>query len=214
MRTEIAELQRQLGVTTVYVTHDQVEAMTMGHRIAVFENGRILQVATPAELYRAPASKAVGTFIGSPKMNILPASIQETGETARIHCLGTTFGVAMRQFASSGLPNTVDLGLRPDDIHWTKDAPSRCAQKLTGTVGSIETTGSETFVFVTVGGIEINSKFPSFAPVRLGDQVDLVFDPSDLHFFDVTSGVNLKAEPERTTVGKEAYQLNQQQYAT
>lgn len=207
MRTEIAELQRQLGVTTVYVTHDQVEAMTMGHRIAVFENGRILQVATPAELYRSPASKAVGTFIGSPKMNILPASIQAMGETARIHCLGTTFTVPSRQFASDDLPERADLGIRPDDIHWTKDAPSRCTQKLSGAVASIETTGSETFVLVTVGEVEINSRFPSFAPVRLGDQVDVVFDPSDLHFFDVNSGVNIKAASERTAVSNPAYKL-------
>ncbi|PBB86847.1 ABC transporter ATP-binding protein [Mesorhizobium sp. WSM3876] len=190
MRTEISDLQRQLGVTTVYVTHDQVEAMTMGHRIAVFDKGRILQVATPAELYRSPANKAVATFIGSPKMNVLPATAQTEGGSARFSTLGTTFKLALQAF-SDALPAEVELGIRPDDLHWTKDAPSRCSQKITGTVTSIETTGSETFVLVNVAGTEINSRFPSFAPVRIGDQVDLVFDPSDLHFFDSISGVNL-----------------------
>lgn len=191
MRAEITQLQRQLGVTTVYVTHDQVEAMTMGDRIAVFDKGRILQVATPAELYRSPASKAVGTFIGSPNMNILPASLQHEGETVRFDCLGTSFGLAAREFSGS-LPQIVELGLRPDEIHWTKDAPSRCSEKISGTVTSIETTGSETFVLVDVAGTLINSKFPSFAPIHLGDQVNLVFDADDLYFFDGVSGVNLR----------------------
>jgi multiple sugar transport system ATP-binding protein len=84
MRAEISELQRRLGVTTVYVTHDQVEAMTMGHRIAVFDQGRILQIDTPAQLYRNPANKAVGTFIGSPRMNILPAELTREGEVGRV----------------------------------------------------------------------------------------------------------------------------------
>jgi len=190
MRTEISELQRQLGVTTVYVTHDQVEAMTMGHRIAVFDKGRILQVATPADLYRSPASKAVATFIGSPKMNVFPATAQVEAPSARFSTLGTTFKLPLQQF-SDELSAQVELGIRPDDLHWTKDAPSRCSQKITGTVTSIETTGSETFVLVNVANTEINSRFPSFAPVHIGDQVDLVFDPGDLHCFDSISGVNL-----------------------
>ncbi|RWF15808.1 MAG: TOBE domain-containing protein, partial [Mesorhizobium sp.] len=112
------------------------------------------------------------------------------GGSARFSSLGTTFKLALQAF-SDALPAEVELGIRPDDLHWTKDAPSRCSQKITGTVASIETTGSETFVLVNVAGTEINSRFPSFAPVRIGDQVDLVFDPRDLHFFDSISGANL-----------------------
>ena len=192
MRIEIAELQRQLGVTAVYVTHDQVEAMTMGHRIAVFDHGRILQVATPAELYRAPANKVVGMFIGSPRMNILPADVSVTGDTVNVRCFGTTFSMDSCNFAKDRLTNKVELGIRPDEIQWVKDAPSRCTEKITGIVTSLETTGSDTFVLVDVQGTEVNSKFPSFAPVKRGDSVDLIFDPADLHFFDSETGTNIK----------------------
>ncbi|WP_183605202.1 ABC transporter ATP-binding protein [Rhizobium fabae] len=193
MRTEIAELQRQLGVTAVYVTHDQVEAMTMGHRIAVFDHGRILQVATPAELYRAPANKVVGRFIGSPRMNILPATVSVEGESVNVRCFGTTFSMQGRTFTRDRLSDKIELGIRPDEIQWVKDAPSRCTEKITGIVTSLETTGSDTFVLVNVEGTEVNSKFPSFAPVRRGDAVELVFDPADLHFFDAETGESLKA---------------------
>jgi multiple sugar transport system ATP-binding protein len=168
MRTEIAELQRRVGVTTVYVTHDQVEAMTMGHRIAVFNQGRILQVDTPAQLYRAPANKFVGTFIGSPRMNILPAELRRDGDFINVACLGTRFSMAARHLTGDDFPAAVELGIRPDDIHWTKDAPSRCTEKIEGVVSALETTGSETFVLVDVRGTEVNSKFPSFAPIRIG----------------------------------------------
>ncbi|RUM03869.1 ABC transporter ATP-binding protein [Rhizobium chutanense] len=193
MRTEIAELQRQLGVTAVYVTHDQVEAMTMGHRIAVFDHGRILQVATPAELYRAPANKVVGRFIGSPRMNILPATVSVEGDSVNVRCFGTTFSMQGRTFTRDRLSDKIELGIRPDEIQWVKDAPSRCTEKITGVVTSLETTGSDTFVLVNVEGTEVNSKFPSFAPVRRGDAVELVFDPADLHFFDAETGESLKA---------------------
>ncbi|WVT77829.1 ABC transporter ATP-binding protein (plasmid) [Sinorhizobium chiapasense] len=192
MRTEIAELQRKLGVTAVYVTHDQVEAMTMGHRIAVFDHGRILQVAAPAELYRAPANKVVGTFIGSPRMNILPAKVSLDGDMVRVRCFGTTFTMEGRHFARDRLADKIELGIRPDEIQWVKDAPSRCTEKITGTVTSLETTGSDTFVLVDVEGTEVNSRFPSFAPVKRGETVDLVFDPTDLHFFDAGTGASLK----------------------
>ena len=198
MRAEIADLQRRLGVTTVYVTHDQVEAMTMGHRIAVFDRGRILQVDTPAQLYRNPANKFVGTFIGSPRMNILPAELTRDGGAGRIKCLGSVFSVqADRFFKSTSLPPRVELGIRPDDLHWTKDAPSRCREHIFGAVRAIETTGSETFVLVDVNGVEVNARFPSFADIRIGDQADLVFDPNDLHFFEPASGNTLRTEPAR-----------------
>lgn len=194
MRTEIADLQRQLGVTTVYVTHDQVEAMTMGHRIAVFDHGRILQVATPAELYRAPANKVVGMFIGSPRMNILPATVYAEGDRVNVQCFGTSFSMPSGHFGTERLSEKIELGIRPDEIQWVKDAPSRCTEKITGIVTSLETTGSDTFVLVDVEGTEVNSKFPSFAPVKRGDAVELVFDPSDLHFFDEGTGRSLKGD--------------------
>jgi multiple sugar transport system ATP-binding protein len=193
MRAEIGELQRRIGVTTVYVTHDQVEAMTMGHRIAVFHQGRILQVDTPERLYSAPANKFVATFIGSPTMNIIPARAARVGEQVEVNSLGARFLVSARRFSAGAIPGNVEVGLRPDDLHWTKDAPSRCTQLVRGRVTSKETTGSETFVDVDVDGVSVNTRFPSFAQINLGETVDLVFDVADLHFFSVESGNTLLA---------------------
>jgi len=192
MRAEIGDLQRRLGVTTVYVTHDQVEAMTMGHRIAVFNHGRILQVDTPSELYRNPANKFVGTFIGSPRMNIVPATMMQEGGRARIASMGATFSVDQSRIAGDAASRKLELGLRPDDLHWTKDAPSRCTEKVVGVVRAVETTGSETFVLLDIEGAELNARFPSFAPIAIGQRAELVFDTEDLHFFDPETGDTLR----------------------
>lgn len=125
-------------------------------------------------------------------MNILPATVSLDGGTVTVRCFGTTFSMEGRHFAMDRFSDKVELGIRPDEIQWVKDAPSRCTEKITGTVTSLETTGSDTFVLVDVEGTEVNSKFPSFAPVRRGDTVDLVFDPADLHFFDAGTGASLK----------------------
>jgi multiple sugar transport system ATP-binding protein len=193
MRAEIAALQRRLGVTTVYVTHDQVEAMTMGHRIAVFNQGRILQIASPAELYRHPANKFVATFIGSPRMNIVRAKVTLRGGAVLVRTLDTSLQLPsadmLHDIPSSG---AVELGIRPDDLHWTKDAPSRCTEKIQGIVTIIETTGAESFVVVKIDDQEVNTKFPSFADISIGQEVTLLFDPNDLHFFDPVSGGALR----------------------
>jgi multiple sugar transport system ATP-binding protein len=196
MRAEIASLQRRLGVTTVYVTHDQVEAMTMGHRIAVFNQGRILQIASPAELYRAPANKFVGTFIGSPNMNIVTAAFLADGANIDVRTLGTRIRLPRANLLADTVPTgSVEMGIRPDDLHWITDAPSRCTVQVTGVVTTIETTGAESFVVVEIEKQEVNTKFPSFADVRIGQQVTLVFDSSDVHFFDPVSGDSLLKAP-------------------
>jgi multiple sugar transport system ATP-binding protein len=196
MRAEIAALQRRLGITTVYVTHDQVEAMTMGHRIAVFNQGRILQIASPAELYRTPSNKFVGTFIGSPKMNIVAAEFEADGPAVIVRTLGTKVRLPRASLSAETIPvGAVEMGIRPDDLHWVTDAPSRCTEAVTGVVVAVETTGAESFVAVEIEKQEVNTKFPSFADVRIGQQVTLVFDANDVHFFDRESGDSLRKAP-------------------
>lgn len=205
MRAEISALQRRLGVTTVYVTHDQVEAMTMGHRIAVFNQGKILQIATPAELYRSPANKFVGTFIGSPRMNIVPAELTVETSAVVVKSLGTTLRIPRSETRNDLVHSSeAEIGIRPDDLHWTKDAPSRCTEQVQGTIESIETTGAESFVSVRVGLVEVNAKFPSFADISIGQLVTLVFDPDDLHFFDAASGDSLRIVPSVAEVAMNA----------
>jgi multiple sugar transport system ATP-binding protein len=195
MRTEISELQKRLGATTVYVTHDQVEAMSMGHRIAVFAGGKLLQVDTPKNLYRRPVDKYVATFIGSPRMNIVSSKIQLSNDNADCSALGASFRLPPSQraeFNGSLAKGGTEVGIRPDDLHWVKDAPGRCTVKTQGIVEAIETTGSENFVRVAINNSTVDTRFPSFAPVTVGETVDLVFDPADLHYFDADSGQSLR----------------------
>jgi len=114
MREELSALHRRLGATFVYVTHDQIEAMTMSDRIALMEGGRILQVGTPAELYERPASLAVASFIGTPAINLLPAEINAAGQ---VHAFGRALGLVAR----SGPDGSATLGLRPEDLHIARD---------------------------------------------------------------------------------------------
>lgn len=190
MRFEIAEMQKRLGVPTVYVTHDQVEAMTMGHRIAVFAQGRMVQIGTPEELFRSPANKEVATFIGSPKMNIIPGELTGGAPQVSVQFLETS--TALNNASGMKIPPggkaAVEVGLRPQDLHWHQDAPSRCRSTTSGKIVSIEPTGAETFVTVDVGGTIVNTRFPSFAPVHGGEAVDLAFDPDDLHLFEPITG--------------------------
>ncbi|WP_321791821.1 ABC transporter ATP-binding protein [Caballeronia sp. J97] len=194
MRSEISDLQRRLGTTMVYVTHDQVEAMSMGHRIAVFSGGKLLQIDTPERLYRRPVDRYVATFIGSPRMNIASSEIRLASSDADCHALGAKFRLppAQRAEFNGSAPSKIEVGIRPDDLHWVKDAPARCEVKTSGVVESIETTGSENFVRVSINGASVDARFPSFSPVGIGERVDLVFDPADLHYFDANTGKSLR----------------------
>jgi multiple sugar transport system ATP-binding protein len=193
VRLEIAELQRRLGVTTVYVTHDQVEAMTLGHRVAVFNKGHLLQIDTPGRLYKQPIDRFVSTFIGSPRMNLVPGALEFHGPDAAIRCLGSALRLtdwqshALRQHG----PGAVELGVRPQELHWMQDAPGRCREALSGLVRAIEPTGAETFVIVDVGTEALQARFPNGTTVRIGDPVDLLFDVSDVYVFDRATGANL-----------------------
>jgi multiple sugar transport system ATP-binding protein len=193
MRLEISDMQRRLGVPTVYVTHDQVEAMTMGHRIAVFAHGRMMQIGTPEQLFKFPMSKDVATFIGSPKMNIVQGESAVVDGLVAVRLVDSVYPLSKaKSRACSVLPGVaVDVGLRPQDIHWIQDAPSRCKCRMKGTIENVEPTGAETFVVVNVAGQMLNTKFPSFAPVKRGEAVELAFDQDDLHLFDRHSGESL-----------------------
>jgi multiple sugar transport system ATP-binding protein len=199
MRGEIMELQKRLAVTTVYVTHDQVEAMTMGDRIAVFRDGVVLQFDTPKRLYLSPVNTFVATFVGSPKMNLVQGTL-----TAQVATATLRHGDASLSFEAGRLAKTlvqgehgVEVGIRPQDLYWIKDAPSRCSHHLHGTISSIETTGPETYVTVDVAGSPIVCKFPSFAEIRLGQTVELAMDPDDIYLFDRATGDNLLFDRDR-----------------
>jgi multiple sugar transport system ATP-binding protein len=178
MRAEIRELHQRLKTTTVYVTHDQIEAMTMADRIVVLQGGRIEQVGAPLELYDRPANTFVAGFIGSPSMNILPGVVEAGG--VRVQGALLPLPVGMKTAAGRELR----YGIRPE--HWVVGEGG-----LTGTVAVVEPTGSETHVVLRLDGAEVVAVFRDRVSFRPGDRLSLVPDATKVHLFDHGSGVRL-----------------------
>ena len=153
MRAEIARLQRELGVTTIYVTHDQVEAMTMGTRIAVMRKGVLQQVGQPQELYDSPANLFVATFIGSPAMNLLPrAAIERRRRRARACSASSGWRCPRPPLGARRLPRARGRGRDPAGAPAGCGARRRQPRALRGQVRLVETLGSERLVHVDVPG--------------------------------------------------------------
>ena len=190
MRAELKKLQRQLGVTTIYVTHDQVEAMTMGDRIAVINQGVLQQVGTPDEVYNKPANVFVGGFIGSPAMNFLDASIVEDeggvwvdfGEF-RLKLLEDQAEV-LRELNYIG--KEVIFGIRPEDIYDAMFAQVKIPGEnmVKAVVDIVENLGSERIVHLRVEGITFVGAFHAESRIKEGQEVDVVFDIRKVHIFD------------------------------
>ena len=171
MRYEIAKLHRVLKSTMIYVTHDQVEAMTLADRIVVLDAGSIAQVGTPRELYQRPANLFVAGFIGSPKMNILAC---ETGD-GQWRVAGGQGG------AFSGARAATRLGIRPEHVVLREPGQGHCE----GTVDIVEYLGSDTFVIVDCAGLgSVTLRLAGDSDLAPGARVGLHFPPEALHFFD------------------------------
>jgi multiple sugar transport system ATP-binding protein len=192
-RTQIAALQRRLGVTTVYVTHDQVEAMTMGDRVAVMSAGRLQQVDTPLALYDRPANAFVAGFIGSPSMNLLSGTVVD----GVVDVDGTAVPVPRELLAGAGSAS-LTLGVRPEG--WRIGAPD---EGYPVTVQVVEELGADAFLYATPAGIsaherdtsdvvpQVVARVDGRAGLRPGQRVGLVVDPAAVHVFDGTSGERL-----------------------
>ena len=171
MRYEIAKLHRSLGATMIYVTHDQVEAMTLADRIVVLQVGEISQVGTPRELYRRPQNLFVAQFIGSPKMNVVPC----TAEAGRYRLEGGGGGA----FDGTGEP--AHLGIRPEHIAVCAPDEGQC----TGRVDVIEYLGADTFLVLDCGDLgPVTVREPGEVRFDHGDEVGLAFAQEHCHFFD------------------------------
>jgi sn-glycerol 3-phosphate transport system ATP-binding protein len=178
MRAEIRRLQRRLGVTSLYVTHDQVEAMTLGDRLLVLHQGRPVQLATPMEVFARPADTYVAGFIGAPAMNFLPAELADGGSAVRLPS-GERFALPSR-FPGGA----VTLGVRPENV-----APAEAGIALQ--VELVERLGSETLVHGRMAdGTALLAKLPGAAPV--GDAVRVALDPAALHLFEPGSGARIE----------------------
>lgn len=193
-RKEISKLHQQLGATMIYVTHDQVEAMTLGDRIVVMHEGRVQQIDTPLALYHRPANRFVAGFIGSPAMNFVEGRVTTgAGDGAVFDAWGGALRVRLGE--GVGLPvsvrggGAVALGVRPEDVHIMDKMDDADA---TLTLDLVEPMGNELFVYASRGGQELVARIPPRPLPPEGDAVAVRFEVSKLHFFDATTEVRIE----------------------
>jgi multiple sugar transport system ATP-binding protein len=182
-RAELASLHRRLGTTVIYVTHDQVEAMTMGQRIAVMRDGVLQQVAAPHELYRSPANLFVATFIGTPTMGLLTGRLD--GE--HLHGSGWSLPIASALAARAAAGADVVLGLRPE--HVERAIGDRA--DLVGTVSLVEPIGSDVYASVAVDADTVRARLHPDDHPLVGDTIALSLRLDAAHLFDAVTGVRL-----------------------
>ena len=181
MRFEIQKLHRRLGTTSMYVTHDQVEAMTLAQRMIVMHAGRAEQIGTPMEVYENPASVFVAGFIGSPAMNFLAAKVEAGGRIV------LDAGGAIGAGTKIGEGRKVTAGVRPE--HLTPCAPS--VSNLVGSVEIIEALGADTLIHVAVAGGSIIARLPPGTAATVGEPIALAAVPTRVYLFDTTSGARI-----------------------
>ena len=206
-RREIAKLHRDLAATMIYVTHDQVEAMTLGDRIVVMNEGRVQQVDTPLALYDRPANRFVAGFIGSPAMNFIsgavgaPPSAPEGRGGSDVWFVATDGTMAIPWPAGGTRPavgTKVQFGVRPEDVGIAASAdrpPAPAGERhieVDARVDLAEPLGTETILFAELGGREVQGKMLDPRPVRAGEMLDFTLDLTRLHVFDKTSGKSLR----------------------
>ncbi len=202
MRAEITSLQKQLGVTTIYVTHDQIEAMTMGDRVAVLKGGVLQQVDTPKRLYESPVNAFVAGFIGSPSMNLFEATLtgdELTSGTFAVRLQDAAFvrRPALRSYAG----RKVVFGIRPEDLYDSSLESGRKYQTIPAKVTSIEELGSEHIVHLNIDAVRVDSgdpdavddfglasnavaRFEPISTVHAGSEIRVAVDDAKFHFFD------------------------------
>ncbi|RMH57066.1 MAG: sn-glycerol-3-phosphate ABC transporter ATP-binding protein UgpC [Candidatus Hydrogenedentota bacterium] len=186
-RAELSKLHQKLRATVLYVTHDQVEAMTMGTRIIVMKDGVVQQNASPIETYDHPANIFVAGFIGSPPMNFLEVEIKREGD--ELYLVGSGFSLRATQNQRQALERTgvseVVLGIRPEHFHdklMVPDAPDD--QTVTAVVDVVEPMGHETYLYLTLGGQTVTARVDPHCRARVGQDMDLVVEMKQTHVFD------------------------------
>jgi len=191
MRTEIKKLHQRLGATIVYVTHDQIEAMTLATRIAVMKGGVIQQFGTPAEIYSTPANTFVATFMGSPSMNLIPATLNSEGGKLFITMGEARAAVklelpeeqALTVFEHAG--RKVIAGLRPEAIGVESSRNEHALREVEVTMQVMEPTGPDVLAIIELGGVEVSARLSADIPHATGERCKLRVDLSKLVIFDV-----------------------------
>jgi multiple sugar transport system ATP-binding protein len=177
MRLEIKKLHQNVGTTIIFVTHDQVEAMTLADRIVIMKDGYIQQIGTPSQVYQSPQNMFVAQFIGAPSMNILPGKLTEDG-------VKLDAGPLIGARPQTAVPN-IAVGIRPNAL---TPAPDHEPALLEGRVTIVEPLGPEALVYVDLGQVEVIGTVQGRTPPAPGDAIRLSAPREELHFFDTTTG--------------------------
>ncbi len=187
MRAEIGKLHAELETTTIYVTHDQIEAMTMASRIVVMKDGYIQQVGAPKDIYDYPENVFVGSFIGTPPMNFLKGKI-EGDKFVTEGCTVTVPKAKLTALAKEGYADgaKVILGIRPENVSEAADGEVKAQVDL------VELIGSESIIFASIGEKKLQAKTGTNVSLKIGDEATLSFDMKACHFFDVETENRIK----------------------
>lgn len=193
MRAEIAKLHRRLNTTTIYVTHDQTEAMTMATRLVVMKDGVIQQVGAPKDVYEKPENVFVGGFIGSPSMNFFTGKIEEGKFTVNHSSVAIPEG-KMKVLRDKGyVGKEIILGVRPEDLH---DEPvfidSARNSTIKATIDVSELTGAETMIYSSFEGQDFVARVDSRTDIKPGETIELAFDMNKVHFFDTETEIRIR----------------------
>jgi len=195
LRREIMGLHERLRATMIFVTHDQLEAMTMGHRIAVLNEGELQQVAEPPEVYHHPANLFVAGFIGLPKMNFLPGTLLRMNSDLIFNLAGNPsselslrLDAATKARLAHFAGSEMTLGIRPEDIAVSRSGVSIDRPALKAAAEAVETTGADTYLHCRCGNEPLVVRLNAGENIRRGDKLDLAFDYSSACFFDQATG--------------------------
>ncbi|MDE3175453.1 MAG: ABC transporter ATP-binding protein [Pseudomonadota bacterium] len=189
LRVEIKKLHQEIGNTMIYVTHDQVEALTLADRIAVMKSGVIQQFATPHEIYHRPANLFVAGFIGSPAMNVVEGALRQRDGAWTFEAPGLSVDLTRYPFAAAPKAGDATLGVRPEHFGLGAAPPHGCAQS--GKVTIVEPMGGEAVLWSTFAGRPATLKVAGDTTVKVGDDLQFFFDVARASLFDTASGVRL-----------------------
>lgn len=192
MRSEIKKLHQTLGASMVYVTHDQIEAMTLATKIVVMKGGVIQQIGSPAEIYNKPANLFVADFMGSPAMNLIPAKVRKSGGSAQIEITRSGDApIILSDQNADALPDDVIIGLRPEDIAEAGFRAGEGVQEASCMVEMVEPAGADTYVVSELGGKQITARMHAETSATPGSKLTFAFDLNKVSYFEPSSGERL-----------------------
>ena len=192
MRTEIKKLHQSLNASMVYVTHDQIEAMTLATKIVVMQGGIIQQIGTPAEIYSHPANLFVADFMGSPAMNLIPARVEKNDEGSKfiINQAGGN-DLILTDRAAKNLPQHVILGIRPEDIGDASLKKRSSNPVASCKIDVVEPAGADTYVLMSLGGVEVTARLQAETSATAGVDMNMSFNMDKASYFDADTGERL-----------------------